>query len=78
MAIETQTPIKPLLFLDTYDRLNYNGIFNLTPGKSRVVYLEEVKVDGYTLNDVPLLKQQVYDRMQEALIRYQASWIRNQ
>ncbi len=27
IAIETQTPISPILFLDTYDRLHYDGIF---------------------------------------------------
>ncbi|MEJ7671377.1 MAG: 1-acyl-sn-glycerol-3-phosphate acyltransferase [Chitinophagaceae bacterium] len=41
IAIETQTPIKPILFLDTYDRLNYTSIFSLSPGRSRAVFLEE-------------------------------------
>ncbi len=76
IAIETQTPIKPLLFLDTYDRLNYNSILSLTPGQSRVVYLEEIPVTGYTMEDVPVLKQKVYDVMEKALIRYKASWIK--
>ena len=77
VAIETQTPIKPLLFLDTYDRLHYGSAFSLTPGKSRVVFLQEVSVEGYTMEDVSLLRQKVYDQMQEALIRYKASWIGN-
>jgi 1-acyl-sn-glycerol-3-phosphate acyltransferase len=76
IAIETQTPIKPLLFLDTYDRLNYNSILSLTPGQSRVVYLEEIPVAGYTMEDVPVLKQKVYDVMEKALIAYKASWIK--
>ncbi len=45
IAIETQTPIKPILFLDAYDRLNYKSIFSFTPGRSRAVYLEE-QVEG--------------------------------
>jgi 1-acyl-sn-glycerol-3-phosphate acyltransferase len=77
IAIETQTPIKPLLFLDVYDRMNYNSIFSLTPGISRIVYLEEVPVDGLNLKDVKLLKERVYKIMEEALIRYKASWIEN-
>ncbi|MEP7255794.1 MAG: 1-acyl-sn-glycerol-3-phosphate acyltransferase [Ferruginibacter sp.] len=75
IAIETQTPIKPILFLDTYDRMNYKSIFSLNPGRSRAVYLAEVAVDGLTANDVAYLKEKVYKIMEEALIKYKASWI---
>ena len=75
VAIETQTPIKPILFLDTYDRLNYKSIFSLRPGSSRSVFLAEVNVEGLTAKDVPFLKQKVYTAMEEALIKYNASWI---
>ena len=76
IAIETQTPIKPILFLDTYDRMHYRSIFSINPGRSRAVYLEEVKVDGLGLADVPFLKTKVYNLMQEKLIQYKASWIK--
>ncbi len=76
IAIETQTPIKPVLFLDTNDRLNYRSIFSLTPGKSRAVYLQEVPVDSYGPADVAKCKQAVYDSMKNGLIKYQASWIK--
>ena len=75
IAIETQTAIKPVLFLDTYDRLNYKSIFSLTPGRSRSVFLEEIDVTGYTLDNVAALKQKVYDSMEAGLVRYKASWI---
>lgn len=75
IAIETQTPIKPVIFLDTYDRLHYKNIFSMCPGKSRAVFLEEVAVEGLTINDVNLLKNRVYASMEEALIRYNVSWI---
>ena len=75
IAIETETPIKPILFLDTYDRLNYNSIFSLSPGKSRAVFLQEVPVTGLTVKETGALKQKVYNIMEEALIRYNASWI---
>ena len=77
IAIETGKPVKPVLFLDTYDRLNYHSIFSLNPGPCRAVYLKETDVRGLTLEDVEILKQIVYDQMQEALIRYRASWIKN-
>ena len=76
VAIETQTPIKPILFLDGYDRLSYESIFSLTPGKTRSVYLEEVLVEGLTINDVQALKEKVYRLMEEKLIAYKATWIK--
>ena len=75
IAIETQTPIKPILFLDCYDRLSYKSVFSLTPGRSRAVYLKEIPVDGLTINDVPALKEKVYQIMEAKLIAYNASWI---
>lgn len=76
IAIETQTPIKPILFLDAYDRLNHTSIFTLTPGRSRAIYLEEIKVDGLTTRDTTMLKEKVYKLMEEKLIAYKASWIK--
>ena len=70
IAIETQTPIKPLLFIDTLERLHYKSVFELTPGKCRVVFLEEVPVDKYTMKDIQELKQHVYDLMEAGLKRY--------
>ena len=76
IAIETQTAIKPVLFLDTYDRMHYESIISLQPGKSRSVYLEEIPVDGLTLDDVDFLRGKVYKIMEEKLIAYKASWIK--
>ena len=70
-AVETQTPIKPVIFVDNNDRLNQKSIFSLKPGISRCVYLDEIKVDGYqSKSDIHLLKQKVYDIMEEKLIKY--------
>lgn len=77
LAIETQTPIKPMLFLDSVDRLHWRSIFALTPGKLRTVYLEEISPEGFTPFDVPKLKQQVYDLMEAKLKEYKASWVVN-
>lgn len=76
IAIETQTPIKPVLFLDAYDRMRYESIISINPGKSRSVYLEEIPVAGLTLADVDFLKAKVYKLMEEKLIFYKASWIK--
>jgi len=70
IAIETETPIKPVLFLDTVNRLHYSSVFSLTPGPSRVVFMEAVSVEGLTMDDVPALKQKVYDIMEAGLRKY--------
>lgn len=70
LAIQTQTPIKPLLYLDNKERLHYNSIFSLTPGISRVVYLPAISTEGYTTKDVLILKEKVYRVMEEGLLRY--------
>ena len=70
IAIETQTPIKPILLVDTIDRLHYRGIFELTPGYNRVVYLEEIPVNGLTTKDIQWLKKEVNLTMEKGLRRY--------
>lgn len=70
IAIETQTPIKPLLLVDTLKRMHYRSLFELTPGENRVVYLDEVPVNGLTMKDIPQLKEKVYRIMEEGLKRY--------
>ncbi len=76
VAIETRTAIKPFLLLDAYDRMHYRHLFTLSPGKSRAVFLHEIPVDGLTLDDVPYLKQKVYELMERKLIDYKATWIK--
>jgi 1-acyl-sn-glycerol-3-phosphate acyltransferase len=76
IAIETGTPIKPVLFLDTYDRLHYNSIFSLTPGKNRFVFLDEIPTQGLTIRDTAMLKDKVYLVIENKLRAYKASWIK--
>lgn len=75
LAIEMQTPIKPVLFLDTYSRMPYTGLLTMTPGQSRILYMEEVPVKGLVMADLPALKQRVYTLMEQKLIEYKAAWI---
>jgi len=77
IAIETNTPIIPMLFLDTYSRLNYHSVFSLTPGKCRTVFLPEIQVHNYQPGDEEQLKNRVYETMKAALIRYEVNWIIN-
>jgi len=76
IAIETQTSIKPVLFLDTYERMHYSSIFSLNPGRLRTVFLPEVSVEGMTMEDLPVLKEQVFRMMEMALEERGALWIR--
>lgn len=75
VAIETQTPIKPVLFLDTYDRMHYSGIFTLTPGRSRIVYLDAISVEGRSLADTAAVRNEVFSIMEKKLLEYRATWI---
>lgn len=70
IAIETETPIKPILFVDTLERMHYSSVFSMTPGKCRTVFLEEIPVKGYTIHDIALLKEKVYAAMDAGLRRY--------
>lgn len=72
LAVETQTPIKPMLYLDAVRRLHWSSIFAFTPGKLRTVYLEEISPAGYTAEQ---LKQKVYDVMEKKLVEYKACWL---
>jgi 1-acyl-sn-glycerol-3-phosphate acyltransferase len=75
IAIETQTNVRPVLFLDAYSRMPYGKLFTLTPGISRSVFLPEIDVQGLTTDDIDALKQKVYTIMAEKLREYNAAWI---
>jgi 1-acyl-sn-glycerol-3-phosphate acyltransferase len=78
IAIETQTPVKPVLFLDTYERMHYRSIFTLNPGISRILYLNEIPVEGLSLRDLPQLKARTYAIMEKTLREWKAGWIREE
>jgi 1-acyl-sn-glycerol-3-phosphate acyltransferase len=72
IAIETQTPIQPVLFLDTYARMHHKHIFSLNPGRSRSLFLDPIPVDGLTLADAKALKEKVFKIMEENLVSFAA------
>jgi len=75
VAIETQTPIKPVLFLDTYSRMHQQNIFSFNPGKCRIVFLKEISVAGLTISDTESLKEKTFKIMESKLVEYKVSWI---
>jgi 1-acyl-sn-glycerol-3-phosphate acyltransferase len=77
VAIETQTPVKPVLFLDNYSRMNYKSILSLTPGRCRIVYLDEIPVDNLTPADTNVLKDKVYKLMEAKLVEYNVRWTKD-
>lgn len=74
IAIETQTPIKPVLFLDAYRRMPYEYLLSLSPGKNRILYMQEISVEGYTFADISKLKNEVFEKMNQKMIQYDAGW----
>lgn len=78
IAIETGTPIMPVLLLNTYDRMHYRSVFSLNPGKNVSVFLPAIPVDGFTLADVQALKAKVYSVMEKGLLERRANWIRHE
>jgi 1-acyl-sn-glycerol-3-phosphate acyltransferase len=73
VAIETQTAIKPIVFLDANHLMHYSSVWKFRPGLSRAVILPAVPVNGFTLADVDILKKQVYELMESTIIEYSKS-----
>ena len=73
LAINTKTPVLPLIFPDTVNRWDYSAWWKLWPGRNRAVFLEPVEVAGLTLENLPTLKQKVYGLMENELVKLRAS-----
>jgi 1-acyl-sn-glycerol-3-phosphate acyltransferase len=70
IAIETKTPIQPILFLDAYERMHHKHFFSLNPGRCRSLFLPVVPVEGLTLAQVKELKEKVFRMMEAELIAH--------
>ena len=75
VAIETQTPVKPVLFLDAYNRMHHQKVFSLNPGRCRIVFLDEIPVAGLRIDDTDDLKWKVYEIMERKLTEYKVGQI---
>jgi 1-acyl-sn-glycerol-3-phosphate acyltransferase len=70
LAIEMQVPIQPILMIDAVDRMHFDSVSSLNPGKNRVVYLPTIEVSNYKIEDMDILKEKVYQMMDEGLRKY--------
>lgn len=70
LAIQSQTPIVPVIFPDTVRRWHYSGWWKLWPGRNRAIILPVVPIDGLTLRELSELKQRVFSLMEEELKKY--------
>ncbi len=75
IAVETGTPITPVLLLDSWSRMPTGRWLALNPGKSRAIFMEAIPVDGLKKEDVPMLKEKVHRLMWEQMERYNSPWI---
>lgn len=67
IAVETQTPLLPVIFPDTHKRMHYKSILSFNPGINRCVFLPIVEIDSYVMSDVKKLKEEVRAMMLQAL-----------
>lgn len=70
IALESQSNILPILFLDSADRFSYKSIWHWSPGKNRVIILPEIDVSQYDVTDIKQLKKDVFNIMSRAMHRY--------
>jgi 1-acyl-sn-glycerol-3-phosphate acyltransferase len=68
IAIETQTPILPVLFPDTRKRWHYRSFWAWSAGISRAVFLPEIDVRNYSTNDVAALRDKTHQAMWRAML----------
>ncbi|HEY1008247.1 MAG TPA: lysophospholipid acyltransferase family protein [Sphingobacteriaceae bacterium] len=69
IAIETQTPLAPVVLINAGKLLPRKDPFTgIRPGVVRAVMGTPVDVTGLTLRDLPVLKNQVYRQMEAMLI----------
>jgi len=70
IAIQTQTPILPILFPDTAKRFHYSSFWKWSPGTNRVIYLEPIPTTGLTIKDTAALKAKIRQIMGEKMLEY--------
>lgn len=72
LALQTNTPILPVIFPDAVDRWHYKGVFHWSPGKITAIFLPPVEVAAFK-NNMQGLKQAVHDMMS----REKSGWQEN-
>lgn len=72
VAIETQMPIAPLVYVGAYD-LMPNEKLPLQACTITAIYADPIETKGLTENDVEQLKEQVFKVMEDLLLKYRVS-----
>lgn len=68
IAIETKTPILPIVVSNAGNLMPPSQL-KVKPGKIKVIFGEEVDVTDYTLQDLPFLKEKVFNAMKAIVER---------
>jgi 1-acyl-sn-glycerol-3-phosphate acyltransferase len=70
IAIETQTTLMPFVMINNRGLLPRVNPLKAHPGMIKTVFITPVNVKGMTLEDLPKLKQKVFDLMEDAILRH--------
>lgn len=68
IAIETQTPIAPMITMNARLLLPRDNPSALRPGIVHCYFLDPIEVAGLSIDDLPQLKEKIYTIMKEAII----------
>ena len=69
LAIETQTPIAPMVIVNARKLLPRNHPLHVRPGLITCIFSAPVDVKGLTPDDLPALKEKVYAMMKEEIVK---------
>jgi 1-acyl-sn-glycerol-3-phosphate acyltransferase len=67
IALQTGTPILPVIFPDTVKRFHYSSFWKWSPGICRAIFLPEISVERFDKTDIAGLKSAVKAVMEEGL-----------
>jgi 1-acyl-sn-glycerol-3-phosphate acyltransferase len=69
IAIETQTPLMPFVMINNHKLLPRIDPLMAHPGVLTTIFITPVEVKGMSIEDLPMLKQRVFDLMEEAILK---------
>lgn len=69
IAIETQTPIMPFVMINNRELLPRTNPLKAHPGIIKTIFIHPLAVQGMTLDDLPILKQKVFDLMEGMILK---------
>lgn len=69
LAIESQVPLVPVVFLDNYKRLEGGNTWfgKCGPGVSRMIVLDPISTKGLEKKDIPAIMEEAYQKIETCL-----------